>query len=301
MNAQMQAAVLIAPETIEIQTVDRPAPAPGEVLVRLESCGVCSSNLPPWEGRPWFSYPFAPGALGPEATGRVDSTGPGVVGWKPGDRVALMSQHGYAEYDVASIDGVVRLPPELDGGLFPGEPLGCAMNILERAHVNAGDTVAIVGTGFLGLLLTQLCLRAGARVFALGRRSFAQERARAMGAETVAWGDPRQMIDRVRELTDGRFCDVVLEVTGKQEPLALAGELTRERGRLVIAGYHQDGLREVNLQLWNWRGIDVINAHERAAERYVDGIRRAVTATVDKKPIIHLRKERFSRRRNIPA
>ena len=53
---------------------------------------------------------------------------------------------------------------------------------------------------------------------------------------------------------------------GKQWPLDLAGELTRERGRLVIAGYHQDGPRQVNMQLWNWRGLDVINAHERDPE-----------------------------------
>jgi threonine dehydrogenase-like Zn-dependent dehydrogenase len=44
----------------------------------------------------------------------------------------------------------------------------------------------------------------------------------------------------------------------------------------VIAGYHQDGLRQVNLQLWNWRGIDVVNAHERDPQRYVAGIRRAI-------------------------
>jgi hypothetical protein len=53
----------------------------------------------------------------------------------------------------------------------------------------------------------------------------------------------------------------------------LAGELCAERGRLVIAGYHQDGMRQVNVQLWNWRGIDVINAHERDPQAYVDGMR----------------------------
>ena len=51
-----------------------------------------------------------------------------------------------------------------------------------------------------------------------------------------------------------------------------------ERGRLVVAGYHQDGLRQVNMQLWNWRGLDVINAHERDPQVYLDGIRRAAAA-----------------------
>ena len=50
------------------------------------------------------------------------------------------------------------------------------------------------------------------------------------------------------------------------------------RGRLVIAGYHQDGMRQVNVQLWNWRGLDVVNAHERDPEVYLEGIRLAVDA-----------------------
>ncbi|MFC7608265.1 MDR/zinc-dependent alcohol dehydrogenase-like family protein [Teichococcus aestuarii] len=57
-----------------------------------------------------------------------------------------------------------------------------------------------------------------------------------------------------------------------------AGELTAERGRLVVAGYHQDGPRQVNMWLWNWRGIDVINAHERDPEIYMAGMREALEA-----------------------
>jgi NADPH:quinone reductase len=72
--------------------------------------------------------------------------------------------------------------------------------------------------------------------------------------------------------------DRAIEVIGLQWPLDLAAELTRTRGRLVIAGYHQDGLRQVNMQLWNWRGLDVINAHERVPAMYVEGIREAVEA-----------------------
>ncbi len=72
--------------------------------------------------------------------------------------------------------------------------------------------------------------------------------------------------------------DVVFEVTGHQEPLDLAARLTRVRGRLVIVGYHQDGRRSVDMQLWNWRGLDVVNAHERAPAAYVSGLRGAVEA-----------------------
>jgi threonine dehydrogenase-like Zn-dependent dehydrogenase len=68
----------------------------------------------------------------------------------------------------------------------------------------------------------------------------------------------------------------VIEAVGKPWPLDLAGELTREGGRLIIAGYHQDGPRQVNMQLWNWRGFDVINAHERDPAVVLRGMREAV-------------------------
>jgi threonine dehydrogenase-like Zn-dependent dehydrogenase len=87
-----------------------------------------------------------------------------------------------------------------------------------------------------------------------------------------------QIIERVRELTGGLFCDRVIEAVGKQWPLDLAAELTAERGKLIVAGYHQDGPRQVNMWLWNWRGIDVINAHERDPAAYIAGIREAVEA-----------------------
>jgi threonine dehydrogenase-like Zn-dependent dehydrogenase len=73
-----------------------------------------------------------------------------------------------------------------------------------------------------------------------------------------------------------REFDCVIEAVGSQEALDLAGELPRNRGRLVIAGYHQDGRRTVDMQSWNWRGIDVINAHERDPQVYVSGMRRAL-------------------------
>jgi threonine dehydrogenase-like Zn-dependent dehydrogenase len=173
----------------------------------------------------------------------------------------------------------VPLPSELDGLPFAGEPLGCAMNIFRRSGISPGQTVAIVGIGFLGAILTRLATDAGARVIALSRRPYSLDVARRMGAvETLALDDHYALIARVSELTEGRFCDVVIEAVGKAWPLDLAAELTRERGRLVIAGYHQDGPRQINMQLWNWRGLDVVNAHERDPAVYAEGVREAVEA-----------------------
>jgi threonine dehydrogenase-like Zn-dependent dehydrogenase len=139
--------------------------------------------------------------------------------------------------------------------------------------------VAIVGIGFLGAILVKLASHAGARVIAISRRQESLDLARAMGAaEAIPMHDHWQIIESVRELTDGTFCDRVIEAVGKQWPLDLAAELTREGGRLVIAGYHQDGPRQVNMQLWNWRGFDVANAHERDPAVSVQGMREAVAA-----------------------
>jgi threonine dehydrogenase-like Zn-dependent dehydrogenase len=275
----MRAAVLKGPGRVEIEAVPRPEPGPGQVRLRLEGSGVCASNLTPWSGPEWMSFPTDPGALGHEGWGVVDAVGHAVEGVNVGDRVAALTYKAYAEYDLADAGAVVRLPGALSVAPFPGEPLGCAMNIFRRSDIAAGQTVAIVGIGFLGAILTRLATGAGARVIAVSRRPFSLEVARAFGAaETIRMEDHTAIIGKVKELTGGVFCDRVIEAVGKQWPLDLSGELTRERGKLIIAGYHQDGPRQVNMWLWNWRGLDVINAHERDPKVYVAGIREAVDA-----------------------
>ncbi|TNC46882.1 zinc-binding dehydrogenase [Rubellimicrobium rubrum] len=275
----LHAARVVGPGQVEIVTLPLPEPGPDEVRVKLEGCGVCASNLEPWAGPDWMTFPTEPGGLGHEGWGVIDAVGPKVDGLKPGQRVALLGQHGYASHDVAKAGQVVPLPPELDGLPFPGEAFGCVMNIFRRSAIAPGDTVAIVGIGFIGAALTRLAARIGAKVIAISRRDSSLDLARDMGAaHVVPMHDHWAIIEEVRNLTDGRFCDVVIEAVGKQWPLDLAGEIVAEGGRLVIAGYHQDGPRQINMQNWNWRGIDVINAHERDPARYVSGLRQAVEA-----------------------
>ena len=278
MTAAARAAVLTGPRTARLETIVRPEPAPGEVCVRLEGSGVCGSSLPLWEGRPWFEYPCAPGSPGHEGWGRIAAVGDGVSAWAPGDRVALLSERAFAEYDVAPADALVRIPPSLDGQPVPGEALACAVNVFRRAQIVAGSSVAVVGIGFLGALVAQLAARTGAQVIAISRRGFARDVAAAGGAvETLDGSDRAAAVARVHALTRGG-ADCVVEATGLQEPLDLAAELVRIRGRLIIAGYHQDGLRQVNMQLWNWRGLDVINAHERDRRVYRSGMQAAIDA-----------------------
>ena len=219
----MRAAILTGPGEVRVEAVPRPEPGPGQVRIRLEGSGVCASNLTPWAGPDWMRFPTEPGALGHEGWGVVDALGDGVDGLSVGTRVAALSYKAYAEYDIADADAVVPLPAALAGQPFPGEPLGCAMNIFRRSEIRVGQTVAIVGIGFLGAILTRLASDTGARVIAVSRRPFSLDVARAFGAaETIPMTDHNAIIGQVKELTGGAFCDRVIEAVGKQEPLDLA-------------------------------------------------------------------------------
>jgi threonine dehydrogenase-like Zn-dependent dehydrogenase len=279
MTETMRAAVLAAPATMELQHVALPQPGRGEVRVKLEGCGVCASNVEPFEGQPWSQFPGEPGGMGHEGWGIVDALGPDVTDVAVGDRVAMLSGKSYAEYDLASADALVKLPEALAGKPFPGEPLGCAFNIFRRSDIQAGQTVAIVGIGFLGAVLTRLATEAGARVIAISRRQSSLDLARHYGAaETIVMDDHWRILEAVKRFSGGTGCDRVIECVGKQWPLDLAGELVREGGRLVIAGYHQDGPRQVNMQMWNWKGIDIASAHERDPGVNLRGLREAAEA-----------------------
>lgn len=277
-----RAATLTKPMTTQVVTAQIPQPSAGQVRVQLEGCGICASNLPVWEGRPWFEYPRAAGSPGHEGWGLIDCVGEGVSNLAVGDRVALVSANAYAEYDVAPQEAAVRLPRDFDALPFPGEPLGCAMNIFERSDVRAGHAVAVVGAGFIGLLLIQLAASAGAEVVAISRRPYALSLAVRMGAKhALRIGDDGSERHEALKLSHGRGYDRVIEAVGLQSTLDLASAIAAEHGRLIIAGYHQDGPRQVDMQQWNWRGLDVINAHERSTARYVSGIQRAIAAVLD--------------------
>ncbi|MFW6201707.1 MAG: MDR/zinc-dependent alcohol dehydrogenase-like family protein [Gemmatimonadota bacterium] len=280
----MRSARLVEPNRFDVEWREAaPEPGPDEVLVRVRGCGVCASNLGPWTGDAGIAYPLPPGAPGHEVYGTVAAFGSDVRGIEVGAAVTALSHHGFADYDLVGADAVVPLPDAVADRPLPGEPVACAVNVARRADVEAGDDVVVLGAGFLGTLVVRLARHAGAgRIVAVSRRRESLALAERMGAdETLTYGE--DVVGRVEALTDGRLADVVVEATGKAGPLELAAALTRVRGRLVVAGYHQDGRRNVNMQLWNWRGLDVINAHERDPAIYLRGMREAVRLVVEGK------------------
>lgn len=275
----MRTSVIESPQNIVIRNCDLPAIGDDEVLVRLEGTGVCASNLPVWEGREWFRYPIDPGAPGHEGYGSVAATGESVTDVKTGDKVTFLSQHAYAEYDKAHFTEIVRLPVHTGKKPFPGEPAACAVNVIRRSEVQQGQTVLLVGAGFLGCLLIQLLKYSGVYVIAVSRRQTSLNYAKLAGADhVISFDDYNYCLKQLKDLFPEGLPRII-EATGTQKALDLATEMISVRGRMIVAGYHQDGPRMVNMQAWNWKGIDVINAHERNPSEYITGLKEATRLT----------------------
>ena len=277
----MEASVIASPKNLEIIETQLPEIGEEEVLVKLKGTGLCVSNLPVWEGRPWFNYPSEPGAPGHEGYGVVEQAGGAVTGILPGDEVALISHHAYAEYDKTHYSNVVKLPSSFNGNPFPGEPLACAVNVFKRSDIHKNQTVVVIGAGFLGCLLIQLLKDAGAEVIAVSQRRSSLKFAEKSGADhLVRLEETWKTSEHIQKIAKNGVPRVI-EATGAQSAIDLATEIISEYGRLIIAGYHQDGLRKVNMQVWNWKALDVINAHERDPKIYISGLREAIHKTSD--------------------
>jgi NADPH:quinone reductase len=262
----MRAVRLVGPCDLQVVEVPEPVPGPGEVLVRLRACGICASDLNAWRGVTGIEYPLSPGAPGHETWGDVVQLGDGASGLQVGQRVTGMLWNGLAELGLARAENLVGIDQPL-----LGEPLGCAMNVVRRA--GSAERVAFVGFGYLATLSAQL-LPPGTRWVALSRRQDSRELALRLGAEAA------HAFDTVPSEWWDSF-PIVIEAGGAQQTLDFATWLTGYNGRLVIAGYHADGPRTVNMQSWNWKGIDVINAHDRRPAVIVDALRASLRLGLD--------------------
>lgn len=273
-HVKMRAALLVAPRTVELIESAVPTLSADEALVRVRACGVCGSDQNAWRGVEGTSYPLPPGAPGHEIDGEVVSLGDRGGVLSIGGRVTGLAQNGYAEMVVARADELLAVPDHVGKAPLLGEPLACAANIVRRA--GTAPRVAIVGFGYLAALVAQLGPENVSWV-AISQREESRTLALRLGAE-AAYG-----LDDVPASAWESF-PLVIEAAGTQRTLDLATWLVATRGRLVIAGYHADGPRTVDVRTWNWKGIDVVNAHERAPEAYLRGLREGL-AILDQRRI----------------
>lgn len=260
----MRVSRLVAPGRSELVEAPDPAPGPDEILIEVRACGVCASELHPWRDGDW-GFPLR---LGHEPAGIVRAIGAGVRSVAPGDRVTGFFAPAFSDLALAEEWQLAKIP---DGVAFEqalGEPLACLVNALRRSRVAVGDRVAIVGVGFMGLGLLAMirALRGPREIIAVDPRPEARARALSLGADRVY--APEDLPDELLLLKfkdwDGPTgCDVVVEGSGTQDGLTLAGRMVRAQGVLSVMGWHQGGPRQVDAEMWGWKAIDVVNAHMR--------------------------------------
>jgi putative PIG3 family NAD(P)H quinone oxidoreductase len=238
------------PEVLEWTEVPDPEPGPGEVLIEVAASAVNRADLLQRQGY----YPPPPGAseiIGMECSGRVAAVGSGVSAWQAGDRVcALLAGGGYAQRVVVPSGQVMSSPPgwELtDAGGLPEVACTVWSNLVTAAGLRAGELLLVQGgSGGIGTHAIQVASALGARVAATAGTPDRLARCRELGAELAIDYHDTNIADQLREVTDGRGADVILDNLGAS---ALADNLDRlaPGGRLVIIGLQGGTKTEINL------------------------------------------------------
>lgn len=270
----MKMAVLRGVRNFVIEDVPRPEVGENEVLIRVKACGICTSELYLWNGK--IKDVKFPLYLGHEPSGVVEEVGKKVNEVSVGDHVTFLSEMGgcFAEYVKVKKSNIVKIPENVSFEEALGEPIACAVNGIKRSNIQIGDTVVVIGCGFMGLLMIQLAsLRGPSEIIAIDINDDRLKVAESLGASKVINPLNIDPVEYIMKYTDERGVDVVIEATGEQVPLDIATKIVKIRGTLVIFGYHVGEPRIVDMERWNWKGLDVINAHERASEIYMEGMK----------------------------
>jgi NADPH2:quinone reductase len=225
------------PEVLKLADLPIPEPGPGQVLIRVEATGV---NFIEVYFRKGVYKAALPLTLGSEAAGTVEELGPGVTGFSAGDAVASVSVLGsYAEYALVPATQLVKTPAGL-----PPEKSAAALLQGMTAHylatstfpLKAGDTALVhAGAGGVGLLLTQIAVRQGARVISTVSTAAKAELSREAGASDAIVYTEHEFEPEVKRLTGGKGVDVVYDSVGKT---TFDGSLNclRPRGLLALFG-----------------------------------------------------------------
>ncbi len=257
---------------LRIEEMPVPVPGEGEVLLGVKAVGVCGSDVHHYaEGGIGDEVVEQPLVLGHEFSAVVEELGPGVEGFKVGDRVAVEPGRscGLCEYckggnpnlcpDVRfcgspPYDGALRqyitypadylfhLPPEVDydqGAML--EPLGIAIHSADLSKMRVGDTVAVLGCGPIGLLTIEMARLAGAtEIFATDLLDYRLEAAQRLGATAVLNPERQDVVAAILERTGGRGVDVSFEAAGAPETPQQAATVIKRGGRVILIGIPSD-------------------------------------------------------------
>jgi len=270
----MDAAVLHGPESLRIEDRPRPEASPGEVLVRIEACGVCTTDRHMYEGNLDVPLPVVPGH---ESAGEVVAVGDGVDRIATGQRVAInpsvpchdcakckagrenlcpdltslggaaehVADGSFAEYETVPAGNVEPIGDLSYETAALAEPLGCCLHGTERAGVERGESVAVVGAGPIGLLLVQTLRLSGAGPIVVSEPDDERRAvARSLGADHVVDPTATDPVAAVADQTG--LVDLAIEVVGFSETLEQARAMTGAGGRTLVFGVPpEDALIEV--------------------------------------------------------
>ena len=259
-----------APEDVRIEDAPEPDCGPDEVKLRVRNCSTCGTDVKIFHNGHQNLSP--PRIIGHEVAGEVVEVGAEVSGWSVGDRAQVIAavpcgecyecrkgwmavcenqtsvgyqyDGGFAEYmivprQVLKVDGLNRIPDNIGfDEASAAEPFACAINAQELVHVGEGDTVVVFGAGPIGCLHTRLARANGAsRVFLIDvladRLAMSAD---AVKPDEVINGREVDVVERVKELTDGRGADVVITATAANVAQEQAIRMAARRGRISFFG-----------------------------------------------------------------
>ncbi|WP_114376143.1 NAD(P)H-quinone oxidoreductase [Elioraea thermophila] len=206
------------PEVLALAEAPVPEPGPGEVLIEVHAAGVNRPDIAQREGR----YPPPPGAspiLGLEVAGVIAALGPGVEGWRVGDRVcALVNGGGYAEFVAVPAPQCLPIPAGYDfirAAAIPETYFTVWANLFERGHLTRGETALIHGgTSGIGTTAIQLAHEFGATVYATAGSAEKCLACLRLGAAAAIDYRAQDFVEEIKRLTDGRGVDVILDMVG---------------------------------------------------------------------------------------
>lgn len=236
------------PEVLRLEEVPVPEPKTGQLRIRVHAVSVNQTldvGLRRGESGLNVKLPMIPGI---DPSGVVDAVGPGVTGFKIGDRVASSLpaplSGGYAEYAAVNATSTVAIPEGIDFAMATviRRHLPTAFHLMRLAEVQPGETVLIMGAaGALSSCLVQLCKEAGAAVIAGAGADARVQAARILGADYGINYRQQKLIDEVMALTEGKGVPLVFENLGEPELWQQAVACLGPGGRLITVGTHGGG------------------------------------------------------------
>jgi L-iditol 2-dehydrogenase len=260
----MRAARLHAVRDLRVETLPLPVPAPSELLVQVEACGVCPTDVRKFLiGTDEDAYPLNPGH---EWVGRVVEVGADVHDWEAGDRAYGDTYAGYAEYAVLDTRGSrwSHGPLRVDDGLPADravfiEPLAdCIHAVRDQARAGEGARVTVVGAGQMGLQLIAVARAAGARVLAVDPLEARRDLAVRFGADRAVEAD--EWVTEARDWAGGGV-DAVILALGRADAVEPGLAALAPGGRLVLfAGFGDQPLSPVDLNLVHYRELSIVGS-----------------------------------------